>query len=172
MTPSLVALAPASASNRVFTRSGSDGDWRASNRSWTALDTLLTFCPPAPLARMKLSSISSSRMEIWSVTKMVLLPAIADPFSHAPTLRRRQAQSCLGAATLWSRSACIPLLLFARPGRRAIVDGAMGSKEELGLKRAPAPAFLLLSAVLCLGSLLVQGMASRADDPRQAIESA
>ena len=29
---------------------------RASKRSWTALDTLLTFCPPGPDARMKLST--------------------------------------------------------------------------------------------------------------------
>ena len=57
---------------------------------------------------------------------------------------------------LYPRSACIPLLLFARPGRRAKLDGAMGSKEKTGLKRRTAPAFLWLPvAALSLGLLLL-----------------
>jgi len=53
----------------------------------------------------------------------------------------------------------------------------MGSKEEIGLKRGSAPAFLLMpAALLSLGLLLFPGTASQADDsqsaPKQAVESA
>src|SRR4051812_35735296 len=46
-------------SSRSFTCSGSE-EARMSKRSCTAFDTLLTFCPPAPWARMAVSSISCS----------------------------------------------------------------------------------------------------------------
>ena len=39
----------------TFTSSGNEGDWRTSKRSCTADSTLLTFWPPGPEARMKLS---------------------------------------------------------------------------------------------------------------------
>jgi hypothetical protein len=49
----------------------------------------------------------------------------------------------------------------------------MGSKEETGLKRGFASAFLLLpAAALSLSLLLLPGTASRADDAKQAVESA
>jgi AcrR family transcriptional regulator len=49
------------ASSRSFTSSGKD-DARMSKRRCTALDTLLTFCPPAPWARMAVISTSDSGM--------------------------------------------------------------------------------------------------------------
>src|SRR5271169_4059267 len=69
-TPSRVSRVPASRSSRVRTFSGNDGDCRTSKRSWTAVASLLTFCPPGPEARTKLSSISRSSMPIWSVTRI------------------------------------------------------------------------------------------------------
>src|SRR5271154_4661036 len=46
--------------SRIATSFGRLGDPRASNRSSTALATLLTFCPPGPEERTKLSTISLS----------------------------------------------------------------------------------------------------------------
>jgi hypothetical protein len=65
------------------------------------------------------------------------------------------------------------LLLFARPGRRVQLDGAMGSKEETGLKCGSPRIFLLLpAAALSFSLLLAPSAGPRADDPRQAVESA
>src|SRR5690242_2743400 len=47
--------------SRSLTSSGSD-ERRMSKRRCTAFDTLLTFCPPAPCARVAESSISTSGM--------------------------------------------------------------------------------------------------------------
>jgi len=47
----------------------------------------------------------------------------------------------------------------------------MASQEKLVLKRGSAPVFLLLSAALCLGSVLVPGTASRADDTQPRLET-
>lgn len=68
MTPSWVSRLPASFISRIATSLGSDGERRASKRSCTALDTLLTFCPPGPEARTKLSSISLSSIAMDGVT--------------------------------------------------------------------------------------------------------
>ena len=46
--------------SRWRTSVGSEGEWRTSKRSWTADATLLTFCPPGPEARTKLSESSDS----------------------------------------------------------------------------------------------------------------
>src|SRR5271163_2713013 len=73
ITPSWVARAPASLISRIATSSGRLGDPRASNRSSTALATLLTFCPPGPDARTKLSTISLSSTS-RSPTFMLLPP--------------------------------------------------------------------------------------------------
>ncbi|MNL62033.1 hypothetical protein D3C87_1860140 [compost metagenome] len=59
MPPSLVILLPARAATRLFIGSGTLGELRRSKRNCTALATLLTFCPPGPDARTKLSSISA-----------------------------------------------------------------------------------------------------------------
>ncbi len=68
MTPSCVSRPPASFISRIATSLGSDGERRASKRNCTALDTLLTFCPPGPEARTKLSSISLSSIAMDGVT--------------------------------------------------------------------------------------------------------
>ena len=55
----------------VLPPSGSDGLRRTSRRSWTAVSTLLTFWPPGPEARRKLSSISrSSRLSHGVITSI------------------------------------------------------------------------------------------------------
>ena len=66
-TPSAVMRWSDRASSRSFTGSGSD-DARMSNRRCTALDTLFTFCPPAPCARMAVNSTSAGSMAIMGPT--------------------------------------------------------------------------------------------------------
>src|SRR4029453_11574400 len=51
------------ARRRSLTGSGSDDAWM-SKRRCTALETLLTFCPPAPWAGMGVHSISAGLMSI------------------------------------------------------------------------------------------------------------
>src|SRR5690606_17914924 len=60
----------ASDSNRALSVSGSD-EPRISNRRWMAVETLLTFWPPAPCARIASIRISSSgRDRVLSMTNM------------------------------------------------------------------------------------------------------
>lgn len=59
-SPAAIILPPANPTRRCFTSSVREGDCITLNRSWTALATLLTFCPPGPGARMNSSWISSS----------------------------------------------------------------------------------------------------------------
>lgn len=54
-TPSPVIRFPAERTRRARTSSGSDREFRTSNRSWTAVATLLMFCPPGPEDRMNRS---------------------------------------------------------------------------------------------------------------------
>src|SRR3954453_4884033 len=61
-TPSCVARLPANARRRCRTSSGSERDWPTSKRSWTAVETLLTFWPPGPEARTKVIESSESGM--------------------------------------------------------------------------------------------------------------
>src|SRR5690242_21889150 len=63
-TPSCVARLPANARRRCRTSAGSERDWPASKRSWTAVETLLTFWPPGPEARTKVIVSSESGMNM------------------------------------------------------------------------------------------------------------
>ena len=69
MTPPRVNRRPARRSRRARTGSGSEGERRASKRSSTAVDTLLTFCPPGPEARTNDSSISPGSRAISLVMR-------------------------------------------------------------------------------------------------------
>ena len=60
-TPSCVSCRPASGRSRIFRSSGRKA-LATSKRSSAAVETLLTFCPPGPEARMKLQAMSSSSM--------------------------------------------------------------------------------------------------------------
>src|SRR5215470_18987327 len=70
-TPSRVSLRPARCSRRVRTASGRLGEPRTSKRNCTALESLLTFCPPGPEARMKCSSSSRSPMAMVLVMRII-----------------------------------------------------------------------------------------------------
>src|SRR4051794_9337575 len=70
-TPSLVMRRPASVARRIRIGAERAGERAASKRSWTALATLLTFCPPGPPARMKLSSISRSSSAMREVISII-----------------------------------------------------------------------------------------------------
>src|SRR3954447_4846579 len=63
-TPSCVARLPANARRRCRTSAGSERDWPTSKRNWTAVETLLTFWPPGPEARTKVSASSESGINI------------------------------------------------------------------------------------------------------------
>ena len=63
-TPSCVTRPPAKARRRCRTAAGSERDWPTSKRSWTAVETLLTFWPPGPEARTKVTVSSESGMNI------------------------------------------------------------------------------------------------------------
>ena len=71
ITPSLVSRLPAMRINRRATSFGNAGECRASKRSCTADETLLTFCPPGPEARTNDSESSDSSMEIVSVIRII-----------------------------------------------------------------------------------------------------
>src|SRR6185295_10588339 len=71
ITPSLVSRLPAMRINRRATSFGRDGECRASKRSCTADETLLTFCPPGPEARTNDSESSDSSMEMLSVIRII-----------------------------------------------------------------------------------------------------
>ena len=66
-SPSAVILDPAARSRRSRTSGGSARERAAWKRSWTAVATLFTFCPPGPPAWMKRSSSSSSGMVMSGV---------------------------------------------------------------------------------------------------------
>jgi len=72
-TPSAVMRRSRRDSTRSRTASGSDGERATSKRSSTALATLLTFWPPGPPARTKLSISSSS--PIWMRPSMSSMSA-------------------------------------------------------------------------------------------------
>src|SRR6476646_5785266 len=63
-TPSCVARLPANARRRHRMSAGSERDWPASKRSWTAVETLLTFWPPGPEARTNVIVSSESGMNM------------------------------------------------------------------------------------------------------------
>src|SRR5215831_2157001 len=71
-TPSRVRRRPASRSSRARTSSVSEGERRTSKRSCTAVESLLTFCPPGPEARMKLSTSSLLSSAMWSVMRIMI----------------------------------------------------------------------------------------------------
>jgi hypothetical protein len=67
----LVHFRPAIFFRRALTSGVSDGDRAASNRNSTAVETLLTFCPPGPEARIKLSLSSQSCKVMSSLMRII-----------------------------------------------------------------------------------------------------
>src|SRR3984885_8710328 len=119
MTPSWVARVPASLMSRIATSFGRLGEPRASNRSSTALATLLTFCPPGPEERTKLSTISLSSMR-RSPTFMPLppVPHVDEPASDRGCCGHRGRYE-MGAAFV-----ALAALEIAVRGRGAALAGA------------------------------------------------
>lgn len=74
IAPSAVHLRPANRRRRVFTGPVRAGDRSASNLNSTAVDTLLTFWPPGPDARTKLSVSSQSAISMVSLTCSPMCP--------------------------------------------------------------------------------------------------
>src|SRR5207253_3053436 len=82
---------------RCFTSSGSD-EAPTSNRSSTAVETLLTFWPPGPDARTNRSEISLSSIAIVSLTRSIALERVeAKPELVQPVHREHEPAAVLGA---------------------------------------------------------------------------
>jgi cysteine desulfurase len=79
-TPSTVSRLPARCRSRVRTFSGREGEFLTSKRSWTAVETLLTFWPPGPEARTNRMVISRSGI------RMSLVTAIMEPAYHSQAI--------------------------------------------------------------------------------------
>jgi len=73
-TPAVVILRPASFFRRPRTSSLRTEHLAALNRSWTAVATLFTFCPPGPEAWTKSMLIKLGSMEMSGVMRIILLP--------------------------------------------------------------------------------------------------
>src|SRR6185295_16731402 len=71
ITRSSVRRRPASPASRAFTSGGNAEYPSIWNRNSTAVDTLLTFCPPGPAARTKRSSRSRSSSASVGVTGII-----------------------------------------------------------------------------------------------------
>src|SRR5215470_6609165 len=71
ITTCFVSRLPAMGIKLTATSFGKDVECRASKRSCTADETLLTFCPPGPEARTNDSESSDSSMEMVSVIRII-----------------------------------------------------------------------------------------------------
>ena len=69
ISPLSVQRRPANRRRRALASAGSEGLVAAAKRSSTAVDTLLTFCPPGPEARVKTSVTSQSCKDTVSVMR-------------------------------------------------------------------------------------------------------
>src|SRR5215471_11295046 len=106
ITPSLVSRLPAMRIKRKATSFGKDVECRASKRSCTADETLLTFCPPGPEARTNDSESSDSSMEMVSVIRIIptsrhqilfasTLPSSTAGWSNGSTPEKMRGDDCL-----------------------------------------------------------------------------
>src|SRR5512144_847502 len=142
MTPSLVTRLPASRIRRTATSLGNEGEWRTSKRSWTADDTLLTFCPPGPDARTKDSASSDSSMEIASVMRIIMTASGCQillrqylTFFHRRLVERVDAEQMRGDDRLQhemhhqlAESLLIEPVDVDRPHRTAILGERLGGR--------------------------------------------
>src|SRR5690606_38574199 len=86
MTPSVVSLLSCRRNRRAFISAGKD-EAPMSKRRWMAELTLLTFCPPAPWARMACNSISSSGMGMRALMASIVATLLNLPFDQlSPSL--------------------------------------------------------------------------------------
>src|SRR3954453_1865737 len=151
-TPSLVRRLPASAASRCLTSAGND-DAFTSKRSSTAVDTLLTFCPPGPDARTNRSSSSRSSMAIVSVIRIMQRPCRREPYHRQPRAaeRRRRGRRRESDARPALRSEGVEMKAeLLQPVERkhdpSALFGAqdsveLGAKQARGRARVDVPAF-------------------------------
>ena len=102
-------------------------DPAASKRSWTALDTLLTFCPPGPDARMNSNWISPWLRTMVSVTWIEFIAI----FSRG---NRSQVQACPGATALIHLDELKPMRPLDKRHSLLILVWARGSKFGVKVK--------------------------------------
>src|SRR5436305_3997707 len=130
-TPSCVARLPANARRRCRTSAGSERDWPTSKRSWTAVETLLTFWPPGPEARTKVIVSSESEMNMGKCylqnspycSRFVPL-ALDEERLHLLVLQ--DLHGCLlGSVALGDREERLLRLSHHRAREVVLVDGAV-----------------------------------------------
>ena len=115
-TPSVVMRVPAIDRSRARVSSSMAFERAASNRNWTAVSTLLTFCPPGPDDRTNRSSSSDSSMTMDDVTvsTLSLFPfpfSLSKPPTEALRLDSTRVARCAG--TYVARRAVAPRLSAA-----------------------------------------------------------
>src|SRR5690348_3843739 len=127
-TPSCVARLPANARRRCRTPAGSDVDLPASKRSWTAVETLLTFWPPGPEARTKVTVSSESGMNIGKLYSQnslcwsgLVALALDEKGLHLPVLQDLNSW-LLGNVALRDREVCLLRLRHHRTREIVLVD--------------------------------------------------
>src|SRR4051812_4414035 len=176
-------------SRRSFTSGGSDEAWM-SKRRCTAFDTLFTFCPPAPWARVAVSSISESGMSMRGIWKRhyghkkraacaALLYCrvqrlLAVRVAAGGRGRSRGAAGALVLAAAGDRAAraraLVLLALVHRAGLLAVLvlrsglRGALRSGRRRGARRGRRAAARAAAALLVglVAALVIAGVARRA----------
>src|SRR5574340_624902 len=141
-TPSWGRRRPARAMRRARTGSGSEGERATSKRNCTAVETLLTFCPPGPEARTKSSWISRSSSSISTLTRImpVWLPFhqmhVIERASEESLADRLEAQRHVGDVEVVARlcRAGVGELLFAQqPAQQRFQQWVMRAAEHQGI---------------------------------------
>src|SRR4051812_46883744 len=85
-SPAVVTRLPAIAFSRSYA-SGCKPSLNRSTRSWTAVATLLTFCPPGPVAARKLSDSASSGT--LTSSGRILCPELVEGAPFAESVGKR-----------------------------------------------------------------------------------
>jgi hypothetical protein len=124
--PSAAIREPAIRSSRLWVSGGKGRTPLVVKRSWTAVETLLTFCPPGPEERTEVHEISRSSSATARLTLIVPMYASS---SHSP----REPNGCRGVgAVAWestSRTTAF-LVLLAATARAWLVATDFGSISD------------------------------------------
>lgn len=143
-TPSRFSRRPTIAARRALTPSGNVGDRSTSNRNSTAVDVLLTCCPPGPDARTKDSTISSRSIERLDVIGIEATfgtgQACRSRTRRHPGVRRsaRTARHARGGVRAQAETPCenAPRNRDRRPHqfwrRRSEIPGSSGRPSAIG----------------------------------------
>src|SRR5271157_1872701 len=147
-TPSLVSLAPARRLRRRFRASSREAERATSNRSCAAVSTLLTFCPPGPLARAKEKASSCSSMAISGVIS--ILGMVSSPHgavskklrycAHVLPMACRVLPFAVAAALMLALAGCSNYERPRRPAWRGEAEAACLAQKLIHVSEYVQPA--------------------------------